>query len=222
MPAWLVAEIGVNWNGDRKRIPRFIQAAAKAGVTHVKFQAFNANDLIQLRSITDKDTIGLLRRCELTDADLHLIQTCAADNCVGHFWSVFDPSQVKRVLRYKPNALKISHKEAGWDELVAACKADDHGLPVWISGDEKCSNVWGIWEYPAKSKPQLNRLRERGYHGFSSHFKDECVPALAAAFCDYVEAHFALSVNDPEWEWSLNLAQLESMVRQARMFESWL
>jgi len=39
--AFIVAEIGVNWNGDLKLAKKMMLQAKKAGADAVKFQAFN-------------------------------------------------------------------------------------------------------------------------------------------------------------------------------------
>jgi len=42
----VIAEAGVNHNGDLDTAKRLIEVAAKAGADYVKFQTFNAKDLV--------------------------------------------------------------------------------------------------------------------------------------------------------------------------------
>lgn len=233
----IVAEIGVAWNGDRARIPKFIEAAALAGATHVKFQAFNAAALIERRKIAPDamlqdrwNVCDLLRRCELTNLDLHNIHQYAEHFGIKWFCSVFDPSQVERVLRYGACALKIGHAEAHDPnhEMHYACeKYRSEMLPVWRSTDPDKSfgNVCCVCEYPAdKHHPRLSTVGgQHGYKGYSSHYTDWRIPAAAALRgAEYIEAHFKLSDDDPEAPWSLCWADFEKMVKQIRLYESWL
>ena len=43
---FIVAEAGVNHNGDLKKAKRLVDAAAKAGADAVKFQTYRAKDLV--------------------------------------------------------------------------------------------------------------------------------------------------------------------------------
>ena len=48
-PCFIIAEAGVNHNGDMKQACRLIEAAAEAGVDAIKFQSFVTEELITLR-----------------------------------------------------------------------------------------------------------------------------------------------------------------------------
>lgn len=231
MPAMIVAEIGVNWNGDRSRIPQFIEAAKNAGATHVKFQAYNTDKLVARRGITDQATIDLLRRNELTDDDLDLIAREAKRVGIPYFWSVFDVDQPARCKKFGATHMKVGHKEADWPELLEACLAT--GKSVWVSNppwkwidEPSVGSVHCIAEYPATSSPKLHEIdccNSEKPHGFSSHYQSWRVPAAAALRgAQFIEAHFKLSDQDPEAAWSLSADDFGKMVKQIREFESWL
>lgn len=242
MKCWIVAEAGVNWNGDRAKIVALIEAAKAAGASHVKFQAFNADFLIARRGITDQNTIELLRRNELTDADLDMIQREAGRVGIPHFYSVFDPSQIERVLSRGACALKIGHAEAGYEELEFACHEHSKRVPIYqsnprheghVGGNHGC-NVWCINEYPATGHPCLHmverkRTKRPRYLGFSSHYTDYRIPAAAAMRgAEYIEAHLMLGERDnyqltePEAAWSLSPINFGKMVKLIREHEGWL
>lgn len=223
----ITAEIGVNFNGDRQRIPYFIRAAKDAGADAVKFQAYNTDKLIERRKITDAKTIDLLRRNELTDDDMALIRDTARNMGIKWFWSCFDPSQPARCVKFGACALKIGHAENDWGELRVACINNRAGLPVFISGgagDEGHVVVTGTWEYPAKSLPKMGFIGLRyGHGGFSSHYADWHIPAAAGMRgARYIECHFKLADTDPEAAWSLSPEDFAKMVKQVREYESWL
>lgn len=259
MSAFIVAEAGVNHLGARAKMLAFCDAAKACGADAVKFQAFDAWKLAQRRGWNDREqikhehleTFKLLQRAELSDADLDAI--AAHCKAIGFKWfaSVFDPSQVERVLSRGACALKIGHKEADDDDLSKACHdakeklgryngryrgdrpsdspyawwSADWKLPLWISG----GNIHGIWEYPAKSPPRFGEIGGAAFWGgggalgFSSHYADWHIPALSVLCCaEYIEAHLRLSDDDPEAAWSLSVEDFGKMVKQIREFESWL
>ena len=80
-PCFIIAEAGVNHNGDLDLARRLVEAAAGAGADAVKFQAFHAEALVGAsaakapyqRTTTDPDEsqMAMLRRLELgADDDL--------------------------------------------------------------------------------------------------------------------------------------------------------
>jgi sialic acid synthase SpsE len=232
MPAFIVAEAGVNHLGDRAKMLAFCDAAKACGADAVKFQAYNTRALIERRNITDGKTRALLRKAELSDADLDAI----AEHCkaIGFKWfaSVFDPSQVERVLSRGACALKIGHAEARYDELIDTCL--HWRTDVWVSNREteqrKDGFVRGVHcveEYPATSKPALvlvDAMEDGGpFCGFSSHYQDWRIPAAAGMRgAEYIEAHVKLADNDEEAAWSLSVEDFGKMSKQIREFESWL
>ena len=117
----IIAEAGVNHNGDLELARRLIDAAAKAGVDLVKFQTFNANRQVtrtankadyQSHTTDSKESQHeMLRRLELT-ADMHneLIAHCAARN-IGFFSTGFDVESVDLLVSLGQDRFKIPSGE---------------------------------------------------------------------------------------------------------------
>jgi N,N'-diacetyllegionaminate synthase len=89
MKTLIIAEAGVNHNGDINLAKRLIDVAAEAGVDYVKFQTFKAEKLVsknakkaeyqKLNMIGDSDTsqYNMLKKLELSqDAHFELIRYC--------------------------------------------------------------------------------------------------------------------------------------------------
>jgi N,N'-diacetyllegionaminate synthase len=84
-PCFIVAEIGMNHNGDMKLARRMIDAAAAAGADAVKFQNYRTEDFILDRSLTyeyksqgrriKESQFEMFKRCELSTSQLR--QLCA-------------------------------------------------------------------------------------------------------------------------------------------------
>jgi len=83
----IIAEAGVNHNGDIKLAKRLIDAAAEAGVDYIKFQTFKANKLVtkiakraeyQVTNTKNNDSqYEMLKKLELSDENHYdLIKYC--------------------------------------------------------------------------------------------------------------------------------------------------
>lgn len=76
----IIAEAGVNHNGDMIRAKKLVDVACDAGVDYVKFQSFKASKLVspnakkadyQIKNIEDTDDYQyqMLKMLELTEED---------------------------------------------------------------------------------------------------------------------------------------------------------
>ena len=117
----IIAEAGVNHNGNLGLAKQLIDAAAKAGADLVKFQTFNANRQVtraakkadyQTQTTDSKESQHeMLRRLELTE-DMHreLITHCVASN-IGFFSTGFDIESIDLLLSLGQDNFKIPSGE---------------------------------------------------------------------------------------------------------------
>lgn len=117
----IIAEAGVNHNGDLELAKKLIDAAAEAGADLVKFQTFNADRLVastakkaayQIQATDSRESQHeMLRRLELTE-DMHkeLIAHCAARD-IGFFSTGFDIKSVDLLMSFGQNHFKIPSGE---------------------------------------------------------------------------------------------------------------
>jgi N,N'-diacetyllegionaminate synthase len=117
----IIAEAGVNHNGDVKLAKLLIDAAATAGADLVKFQTFNADRQVThsaKKADYQTQTTGsaesqyeMLRRLELSEAMHHeLIAHCAKRN-IGFFSTGFDIESVNLLVRLGQDHFKIPSGE---------------------------------------------------------------------------------------------------------------
>lgn len=96
----IIAEAGVNHNGDIKLAKKLIDVAAKAGVDYVKFQTFKTENLVSKNAIkadyqisnsgTEDTQFEMLKKLELSiDDHYQLIDYCKSKN-VDFFSTGFD------------------------------------------------------------------------------------------------------------------------------------
>lgn len=117
----IIAEAGVNHNGDFELAKQLIDAAAAAGADIVKFQTFNANRQVtrtakkadyQTQTTDSKESQhAMLHRLELTETMHHqLIAHCATRN-IGFFSTGFDIESVDLLVSLGQDRFKIPSGE---------------------------------------------------------------------------------------------------------------
>lgn len=116
----IIAEAGVNHNGDVERALTMIDRAARAGVDYVKFQTFNAEKLVtasaptaeyQQRNTAESSQLAMLRRLQLDESDYR----CLIDRCrergVGFMSTPFDSDSIEFLSTLEMDYWKIPSGE---------------------------------------------------------------------------------------------------------------
>lgn len=138
----IIAEAGVNHNGDIETAKRLIDVASDAGVDYVKFQTFKAERLVsssaqkakyQIKNDKNSDDsqLNMLKKLELSDADhKELISYCKSKN-IKFFSTAFDDEGISYLSSLNFDMFKIPSGElTNYPYLKAIAKT---GLPVILS-----------------------------------------------------------------------------------------
>jgi N,N'-diacetyllegionaminate synthase len=117
----IIAEAGVNHNGDLNLAKQLIDAAATAGADIVKFQTFNANRLVtrtakkadyQAQTTNGEETQhDMLRRLELTEAMHHELISYSKTRNIAFLSTGFDIESVDLLLSLGQECFKIPSGE---------------------------------------------------------------------------------------------------------------
>ena len=121
MKVLIIAEAGVNHNGDIDMAKKLIDVAAEAGADLVKFQTFNADRLVtesaskadyqKLAGGANESQHAMLRNLELTEAMHHeLIAHCALKG-IGFFSTGFDIQSIDMLVSFGQELFKIPSGE---------------------------------------------------------------------------------------------------------------
>lgn len=100
----IIAEAGVNHNGDKNLAKKLIDVASNAGVDYIKFQTFKADKLVT-KSLSkadyQKDNTGntdsqfnMLKKLELSETDHDELKDYATEKGVSFFSTAFDLDSV--------------------------------------------------------------------------------------------------------------------------------
>lgn len=120
-PCYIIAEIGVNHNGDIDLARRTIDAAAGAGANAVKFQTFQADKLVtrsapkaqyQIENTgSDDGQYTMLKALELSFDDHAALKAHCADSGIGFLSSPFHLEAVDLLASLGVDAFKIPSGE---------------------------------------------------------------------------------------------------------------
>jgi N-acetylneuraminate synthase/N,N'-diacetyllegionaminate synthase len=140
-PCFLVAEIGINHNGDMDLAHREIDAASASGADGVKFQNYHTEGFVSDRSLTYEyisqgETVvesqyDMFKRCELRPESLRELRQHCEERGVVFFSTPMDEEGVAELVREGVTLLKNGSDCLGHLPLIR-CMART-GLPTVIS-----------------------------------------------------------------------------------------
>ncbi len=139
-PVFIIAEAGVNHNGELRLALRLCDEAAATGANAVKFQTFRAEDLAvrgaptaqyQARQTGQQDQFAMLQALELSEADHVAIRDHCLRLGIEFFSTPFSVEAVGLLQRLGVARLKLSSGELTHRALVEAAAASR--LPLLVS-----------------------------------------------------------------------------------------
>lgn len=137
-PCYVVAEIGINHNGDLDTTKRLIDAAVLAGCDAVKFQkrtvdvVYTAEELAKPRENPFGTTNGDLKRgLELDGPAYAAIGAYCAERKIAWFASCWDEASVEFIERFSPPCYKIASASLTDEALLRHHKKT--GRPIVLS-----------------------------------------------------------------------------------------
>jgi sialic acid synthase SpsE len=240
-PAFVVAEIGINHNGDIKTAEKLITEAARSGVDAVKFQTY----VTEKRVPKDSPIFGILKQCELTHQHQTDLKALAEASGLIFFSTPFDEESVDFLMSLDVALYKIASfdlvnlalirkvaltkrpviasrgmaNRAEIDKAVQILQA--HSIPFIL--------LHCISAYPMpKEQANLNVIRflAATYDcpvGYSDHSLGVEVPVYAVAVgAKVIEKHFTLdrAMTGPDHALSADPQQLAQMVSRIRELEA--
>ena len=234
-PAFLVAEIGFNHNGDVELAKRMIESATINGADAVKLQTFVAREMISNTLLADDpdhpgDEIPFyefFQRYELSREDYKVLIAYARTLHIPLFSTPFDDASLDMLVELEMPALKIASPDLIYTPFLE--KVAETGLPVVLSTgmgsvDEigealhalrKANSVillHCVSNYPSRYEEMnlgcLDGLRSRFELpvGLSDHTLDNLSAVVAASLgAVLIEKHFTLDRNLPGVDQSISM-----------------
>lgn len=223
---YIIAEAGVNHNGDLNKAHQLIDAAADAGAHAVKFQTYRADELAVAGPHRD-----MLAKYQMPLEWYPELQEHACVREIDFSSSAFDEESADFLASLGVPWIKIPSGENRNFELFKAIKS--HGLPVYISNgmgglsDEILSSLSNedivlecVSNYPAKiSDYDLFPSYKMYEKGISDHTLGDTMGIVAASLgCRLYEKHITLNRDDdgPDHKASMEPCAFKDMVDKMR------
>lgn len=140
-PCLVIAEVGINHNGDMSLARECIEAAAKAGADAVKFQNYRTEDFISDRSLSisylsqgrqvTEPQYDLFKRCEISSDDLAMLKAECDRRGVMFMSTPTNPEGVHALLAAGVRVLKNGSDYLSHLPLIR-CMGET-GLPLLLS-----------------------------------------------------------------------------------------
>ena len=207
-PCFVIAEVGVNHNGDPAMAADCIRAAARAGADAVKFQTFKAEALAdadaplaeyQTAGVDAPDQLTMLKALELPVDAYPALQRLAADLGLIFLSTPFDADSLEFLVGLGIGGLKFGSGDL--DNYPLLDRATHAGLPMILSTgmsteaevdrtvgflktrDADFALMQCVSAYPAPIEAQNLRVIPalRARHGVAVGFSDHSLGNAAAA-----------------------------------------
>ncbi|MEK9150152.1 MAG: N-acetylneuraminate synthase family protein [Candidatus Desantisbacteria bacterium] len=241
----VVAEIGVNHNGNLGLAKEMIKEAKASDVDAVKFQIYHTENLTN-----DPKEAEILKRYELPSASFFELSKLAKENGLIFLATPFDKEAVDLVARLSP-AIKIASGDITNIPLIEYVAKKDKPIILSTGGStmeeitdalegiEKINRrliresqiilLHSILSYPAPlvsanllSIPFLHQSLNFTV-GYSDHTEgtSACLYSVSLG-ARVVEKHFKLNENCPDSQVSSDLEEMKTLVREIRLIEGML
>ena len=166
----IIAEAGVNHNGDLELAKQLIDVAAKAGADYVKFQTFSADRIVsqsaskaeyqQQTTDASETQYAMLKRLELSnEMHLELIKHCE-EQSIKFFSTGFDVESVELLVELGIDLIKIPSGEI--TNLPYLRYIGSLGLPVILSSGmstmDEIGDALSILEQAGLGRAQITVL----------------------------------------------------------------
>ena len=238
-PAFIVAEVGFNHNGDVELAKRMIESAAENGANAVKLQTFIAKEMISNSLMADDpDNPGneipfyeFFQRYELTRSDYEILFAHAKKINIPLFSTPFDEASLEMLVELGTPAIKIASPDLIY--LPFLKKVAKTSLPVVLStgmgNEEEISQALEILKpecpiillhcvsnYPSQYDEMnlhcMKTLRSRFNVpiGLSDHTLDNLSAVVAASLgAVFIEKHFTVDRKLPGVDQSISIEPSE-------------
>tara|TARA_B100000886_G_C20412356_1_gene487671 strand:+ start:313 stop:1356 length:1044 start_codon:yes stop_codon:yes gene_type:complete len=135
---YVIAEIGINHNGDLTLAKKMILSAKKSGANCVKFQSFKADKLISkyapkanYQKKYKKTQLELIKSCEFKIEKLRELKNFARKKKIDFLCTPFESSSLKELLNIGIPAIKISSDNI--NNIPFLIEASKTKLPILLS-----------------------------------------------------------------------------------------
>lgn len=241
-PVYVIAEAGINHNGDMKIAKEMIEVASKVGANAIKFQSFSAEDLFS--ESTNPDLFKFAQKLSLNEKQHYQLKKHADKNKIEFLSTPAGKKSIKLLEKLNVKALKIASPDITNHDLIR--NSAKTKIPLIVStGMSTLSEITSAIEiireenypfcilhcnssYPSPVKdanlstiPFFKKIFSVPV-GYSDHTLgiDACLSAVSMG-ASIIEKHFTLDkkMEGSDQKLSANPKELKEMISKIRTIE---
>ncbi len=221
-PTYIIAEIGINHNGDEDLAHKLIDEAAQTGADAVKFQKRHLPSLYPEEVLTHPENfeqsfqymIPILKEIELSEAAFRRLKQHCDDLGLFFLCTPFDAVSLQFLESIGTMAYKVASADlTNIDLIEQICLTNkpmilSTGMSTWLEVEQTvnflkeqqgqfallhCRSVYPVWPREVNLR-RITRLKDFGYPvGYSGHELGITVPLVAASMgASIIEKHITL------------------------------
>lgn len=226
-PTYIIAEIGINHNGDESLAHTLIDEAIAAGADAVKFQKRHLPSLYPEEVLqhpekfeqTFQYMIPILQQVELSDQAIKRLKQYCDEQNIFFLCTPFDPISLQTLENFGTKAYKVASADLTNLQLIGQiCQTGkpvilSTGMSTWEEVEQTvaflqkkqttfallhCRSVYPVWPREVNLR-RITRLKEFGCPvGYSGHELGITVPLVAASMgASIIEKHITLDQSMP-------------------------
>lgn len=227
-PITIIAEIGINHNGDMNLAAEMIRAAKLCRADVAKFQIYIPERILDSETPYIKKHWDTIKATQLSFEDVHFLKDVCDTEGIEFFASVFHPDRVEWTEQLEMERYKIASRSI-YDRVLAEAIAAT-GKPIilsrgWYSFEkgnpalldykqawDRTKQLYCISKYPTPlNELELSSETFRGiYDGFSDHTVGITASVVAMSLgATIIEKHFTMSRELPGCDQSCSIEPSE-------------
>lgn len=233
---FIIAEIGINHNGDLETAKTLISQAAAAGADAAKFQIWDRDEFV-----SDPETAAEISKWEFENSQWRELKEHADNEDIKFFASVFDEPSVDFLMDLGVSTIKVASGDITHIPLLKHIGSKNVDV-ILSTGASSLSEIDEAVRAVRPSSAQLHLLEcvstypvevadlnlsamltlQQAFNvpvGFSDHTSDLIAPCVAVGMgASIIEKHFTLdsSMEGPDHEFSIEPDELGEMVDRIR------
>jgi len=239
-PTFIIAEAGINHNGDSTIAKKMIQAAAKCRADAIKFQTFSADKIVDSK----EKSYEIFKNLEFDADTWYQLKNFCDEQDIIFLSSVFDEENADLMDELGIEAFKIASGDLTHFPLIEYVSMKDKPI-ILSTGMSTLDEIQNAVDFITRVNNQLILMHcislyptEMRYVnlnflttlqnnfdfpiGFSDHTLGISIPIAAVAMgAKVIEKHFTLdkSLSGPDQNLSLDIAEFSSMVSAIKDIE---
>ena len=212
---FLIAEVGINHNGDINKAKELIDAASESGYDAVKFQTYKTETRIP---DIKHDIFNILKKCELEYSDFNILKEYSEKKKIEFMSTVFDTADYNYLESIDTLIFKISSFDLTNLNLINEVSKSNKAIIL--------STGMGVSSYPLLEENSNLRaivtLKER-YEcpiGYSDHTNGTNTPIYSVAVgSKIIEKHFKIDDDCVDASVSIDIDDSKKMIKEIRNLE---